>query len=349
MSGRIKIISLLFLFLASMFACKKEKDEVSDLTPYPLSTPEGFPQIPIPAENPLTVEGVALGKKLFFDPILSGDNTMSCGSCHKQGFAFTDSTNQFSTGITKEQGDRNSMALINLAWETPFFWDGGAPTMEDQVLGPISNPLEMHQNLADLIDELNAHPEYPALFKKVFKQDKITSKQLMFAIAQFERTLVSANSRYDKWVRKEGGATLTDKELRGLSLYEDETKGDCFHCHPVKTLFTDFEFRNTGLDSITKDPGRYRITFRKGDEGKFKTPTLRNIEKTAPYMHDGRFKTLEEVLEFYNTGFHYHENLDKNLALAKKGRLTEQDKQDIIAFLKTLTDEEFLTNPKFVK
>ena len=170
----------------------------------------------------------------------------------------------------------------------------------------------------------------------------------MKAIAQFERTVISANSKYDKYVR--GEVELTFDELKGMELIEDQTKGDCFHCHVLGSTFTDFDFKNNGLDSVFTDLGRYRVTLKEADKGKFKTPTLRNVELTAPYMHDGRFKTLEEVLEHYNTGFAENSpNLDVNIALSKKGRMSETEKQQIIAFLKTLTDYDFINNPNFKK
>jgi cytochrome c peroxidase len=338
-----------FVLVASLlvfvFACKKKENNQTNLTPYVLNIPPGFPSMVIPSNNPLTEEGVALGKMLFFDPILSGDNTMSCGSCHKQQFAFVDSSNQFSTGIDGLKGDRNSMPLYNLAWSKGFFWDAGAADMETQVVGPIENPLEMHESLTNALNELNSHPTYPALFKKVFGGDKITTSMIMRAIAQYERILISGNSKYDQYLR--GEAQLTASEQRGLNLYVDMNKGDCNHCHVIGGLFTDFELRNTGLDSIAVDPGRARITLNPLDSGKFKTPSLRNIEVTGPYMHDGRFETLEQCIEHYNTGFRYTQNLDPNLEYAKKGRLNQAEIEDIVAFLKTLTDTEFLNNPKF--
>jgi len=298
----------------------------------------------IPANNPMTYEGIALGKKLFYDPILSGDNTQSCASCHLQINGFTD-PNQFSTGIDGVQGNRNAMPLINLGWQTKFFWDGGANGLESQVLGPITNPIEMHEDLANAIAELSADADYPSLFKAAFGTEEITSQSIMRAIAQFERTLISGNSKYDKYMR--GEVQLTQQELDGMNLFSDMDKGDCVHCHVMGSTFSDFEFRNTGLDSIYADAGRYIITLNENDRGKFKTPSLRNIELTAPYMHDGRFQTLLECVQHYNTGFHYSQNLDPNLFFATKGRMTIQEMEAIVAFMKTLTDTEFITNPAF--
>jgi cytochrome c peroxidase len=340
-----------FVLVASLivlvFACKKTESIQTNLTPYVLNIPPSFPSMIIPSNNPLTEEGVALGKMLFFDPILSGDNSMSCASCHKQQFAFVDSSNQFSTGIDGLKGNRNAMPLYNLAWSKGFFWDAGAADLETQVVGPIENPVEMHESLTNALNELNSHPIYPALFKKVFGGDKITTSMIMRAIAQYERILISGNSKFDQYQR--GEIQLTASEQRGLDLYVDMNKGDCNHCHVIGGLFTDFELRNTGLDSIAIDPGRARITLNSLDSGKFKTPSLRNIEVTGPYMHDGRFETLEQCIEHYNSGFKYTQNLDPNLEYAKKGRLNQNEIADIVSFLKTLTDHDFLINPSFKK
>lgn len=339
--------SLVLLPLAvtlAVYSCKKEP-ETSGPTPYTLSIPSGLPAMAIPATNPLTEEGIELGRRLFYDPILSGNNRMSCGTCHRQQFAFTDSTLRLSIGIDGLPGLRNTMSLANLGYQKKFFWDGGAADLESQVIDPIQNPLEMHETLPRMIGKLNAHPDYPALFEKAFGQRTITTPMVMKAIAQFERTLISGNSKFDQF--KRGLASLTDQERRGMTLFELEEKGDCVHCHSLGSTFSDFEFRNTGLDSIPADAGRFLITLLDTDSGKFKTPSLRNIAVTAPYMHDGRFKTLEECVDHYNTNFHYTKYLDGNIVRLQKGRLDAREKADLIAFLHTLTDHEFLNNPKF--
>ena len=347
----MKKIIVAFIFAVPFFfiACNKcevENPSVSNsgATPYNLIIPEGLPPMVIPSTNPLTIEGVALGKKLFYDPILSGNNTQSCASCHMQEIGFSEST-QYSTGIDGVEGNRNAMPLINLGWQSKFFWDGGANGLESQVIGPITNPIEMHESLANVIAELNAHAEYPDLFRAAFGSEGVTSQNIMRAIAQFERTLISGNSKYDQYMR--GEVLLSAQELNGKSIFEDIDKGDCVHCHSMGSTFSDFEFRNTGLDSISADPGRYNITLNQGDMGRFKTPSLRNVELTGPYMHDGRFQTLLECVQHYNTGFHYSANLDPNLYFAVKGRMTQQEMEDVVAFLKTLTDMEFVNNPEF--
>lgn len=340
-------ITLTFAFNS----CKIDPSTDPELLPHAhahtLDIPSGLPAMPIPANNPLTVEGIALGRKLFYDPILSKGNTQSCASCHRQAFAFTDSTLQHSIGVDGLTGTRNAMPLFNLGYQKKFFWDGGAASLEDQVLAPIQNPVEMHETLPNVIYKLQNHAEYPSLFEAAFGSSKITTNMLMKAIAQFERTLISGNSKFDKYMR--GEVSLTPQELNGMNLYMSEEKGDCFHCHTFGSTFSDFEFRNNGLDAEPVDMGRYLITLNPSDKGKFKTPSLRNVEVTAPYMHDGRFKTLDEVLHHYNSGFIISDYIDPKLAILPKNRMSQQEMNDIIAFLKTLTDYEFLSNPKFAK
>ncbi len=316
-------------------------------THYNLNVPAGLPTMIIPADNLLSVEGIALGRKLFYDKILSANSTMSCASCHQFKNYFIDSAKQYSVGVDQVQGTRNSMPLFNLGYAKSFFWDGSSPSLEAQVSGPITNPIEMHETMPNVISKLQAHPEYPTLFKAAFGTDIVTSKLISQAIAQFERTLISANSKFDQW--KRGEVAFTEQETRGLNVFLDLNKGDCTHCHSYGSTFTDFEFKNNGLDSVSMDKGRALVTKLIADEGKFKTPTLRNIEMTAPYMHDGRFNTLRECIDHYNTNFHYSANLAPELRTMTKNRMTEQDIDDIIAFLKTLTDREFITKTAFDK
>jgi cytochrome c peroxidase len=323
-------------------------------TPYYVELPLGFPEMPIPADNPLTVEGVALGRKLFYDKLLSQNQTQSCGSCHGQTFGFTDANKQFSIGVTGQIGERNSMPIFNLAWvekfaktNHKFFWDGGATSLENQVLGPITNPIEMNETLKNVLQKLQSHPQYPGLFKKAFGTDSITTRLLMFAIAQFERTIVSGNTRFD-YFRMFGDQTmLTPQEKRGFDLFMAEEKADCFHCHNPNSIFsTDFLFHHNGHQS--SDKGLGRITGNTEDNGKFRTPSLRNLVFTAPYMHDGRFSTLEEVVEFYNSGAIRVYPADPFITKHPNGLgLTTEEKQDLVAFLKTMTDSTLLTNPNY--
>lgn len=315
-------------------------------TPFVYQAPDGFPPFFDPDNNPTTKEGIALGRKLFYDPILSGNNTIACADCHRQENAFTD-PRQFSLGIDGIAGRRNSMSLVNIAWQHRLFWDGRAHGLEEQALFPIKDPIEMHENLSNAVAELQAIPEYTELFWLAFGTRQIDSTLLAKALAQFERTFISVNSRYDRW--KLGLDSLNKSELIGMQLFMDSEKGGCAKCHSFGALFSDFLFRNNGKDSIVTDLGRFAISGLPQDIGAFKTPSMRNVEFTAPYMLDGRFATLEEVLEFYNTGFKLGPNTDPFMFTLEKGRLSAQDKADIIAFLKTLSEPEILTNPAFSK
>lgn len=328
------------------YSCGKE---VPETTPYPLQIPQGLSPMVIPADNPLTIEGVALGRKLFYDPLLSKNNMQSCASCHLQSLGFTDHGLRYSVGVDGIAGNRNSMPLINLGWSPRFFWDGRALTLEQQIFQPVTNPIEMNTTWPEVEDKLNTHAEYPNLFYKAFGIERIDSVHVVKAIAQFIRTLISGNSKFDKFLRQQ--AVLTPSEMNGLNIYTTE-KGDCFHCHGFdgSGQFTDFTFHNNGLDTDDEmtDIGLMAVTGNPGDKGKFKTPTLRNIEVTAPYMHDGRFATLEEVIEHYDSGGKPSSTVDPLMKHVGTGlNLTAQEKLDLINFLKTLTDEDFLTDPRF--
>lgn len=309
-------------------------------TPYHIITPYGFPDMIIPEDNPMTVEGVELGRKLFNDPILSGDGTQSCVSCHLQSANFSD-TNQFSTGINGMHGNRNASTIINAGWNNSNFWDGRAITLEEQAFSPVVDPIEMNDTWSNVENKLNSNSEYIQLFKQAYNIDYIDSTHVVMAIAQFERTLISNNSKFDKYSR--GEEVFTKSELNGFAIFNSE-KGDCFHCHGT-SLFTDNLFHNNGLDvEPFLDLGLGKITENTSDNGKFKTPTLRNIEVSAPYMHDGRFATLEEVIEHYDSGGHFSSTVDPLMKKLGVGlNLTNQEKSDLIAFLKTLTDYDYIT------
>lgn len=291
-------------------------------------------------KNPLDAKTIALGRKLFYDPILSLDNTISCSSCHLSFTAFTHVDHALSHGIGDSIGTRNSPVLINLAWSKHFMWDGAVNHIDVQALAPITHPSEMGENLENVIRKLNEHNSYPQLFKEAFGSETISSKQLLKALAQFQLTLISSNSKYDKVKRKE--ATFSKQEKRGYKLF----KKNCASCHS-EPLFTSGEFENNGLevDTFLNDIGRAKITQLSKDKYKFKIPTLRNIEFSFPYMHDGRFKSLREVLNHYTSHISQTENLASQLGNGIK--LSSNDKTDIIAFLLTLSDKEFLFNPDF--
>jgi cytochrome c peroxidase len=339
---------LLCILTISIVSCKKDDDE-KFFTPtfLTIERPAGFPEMIIPAENPTTVEGVALGRKLFYETLLSGNNTMSCGSCHNQSLAFTDNGRSVSTGIDGIQGNRNAQALINLGWNRKFFWDGRAQSLEIQALEPITNPIEMHETWPNAISKLKSAKTYKEDFFKAFGTNDFNSSHAVKALAQFMRTMISYNSRLDKKLRYE--INLTPNELNGLVIYMTE-RGDCFHCHNIDggRLLTDNLFHNNGLDSVFTDSGLYGITGNPSDMGKFLTPTLRNIALTAPYMHDGRFATLEEVVEHYNSGGKPSATVDPLMKHVGTGLgLSAQEKADLVAFLKTFTDSTFITNPAF--
>ncbi|WP_452225649.1 cytochrome-c peroxidase [Lacinutrix chionoecetis] len=345
------------LLILSVSACSKDdtpETEAYEPTPQPLNIPQIFQQTiiapVIPVNNPQTVEGVALGKKLFFDTKLSGDQSMACASCHMPQNAFTDNT-PTSEGIDGVFGARNSMPLFNLAWNygERFTWDGKELSLERQALEPVQNPVEMHSNWDEVVDRLQSDADYPELFRLAFKTSTITKELATNAIAQFERTLISANSKFDKFTL--GQTTLTPQEQNGLDVFMDETRGDCFHCHgnPNNPLWTDNIFHNNGLDSTFTDLGLGAVTGDVNDNGKFKSPSLRNLAYTAPYMHDGRFAILEEVIEFYSTGLQDSETIDPLMKKVQQGgvNLSAQDKADLKAFLLTLSDPSFLNNPDF--
>lgn len=305
-----------------------------------------FPQVKLPADNPLTQEGVALGRQLFHDTRLSSNNTQSCASCHDQTRAFADAR-RFSLGAQQQVGKRNAMPLFNLAWHQGFFWDGRASTLREQVLMPIQDKNEMNETLPNVIAKLNADAECQTAFEKAFGSSEITPERIAKALEQFLLTLVSQESRFDRAARKV--TELTESEKRGLQLFVTEYDpkhnlrgADCFHCHGG-TLFASQPFANNGLELALDDIGRMAVTKNEADRGKFKTPSLRNVARTAPYMHDGRFATLEEVVDHYSSGVRRSTTLDPNLAKHPEGgiQLTTQEKADLVAFLKTLTDETF--------
>ena len=335
-------------------SCSPKEDEVYTPTPYNLKIPSLFSDkliAPIiPSNNPLTQEGVVLGKKLFFDKILSGDGTQSCATCHNPKNAFTDNQ-QFSDGIDGNFGTRNSMPLFNLAWnfDERFAWDGKDFGLEGQAFEPVSNPIEMHSKWTDVEQKLQNHSEYPTLFKQAFGTSKIDSVLVTKAIAQFERTLISGNSKFDKFLR--GETTLTPEEQNGFNVFMDEARGDCFHCHGSNNnpLWTDNKFHNNGLDATFTDLGLGAITGDPADNGKFKSPSIRNLAFTAPYMHDGRFATLEEVINHYSEGLKSSSTIDPLMKKVNQGGvgLSPKDKADLKAFLLSLTDFDFISNPDF--
>ncbi len=310
------------------------------------SVPANFPQpVYVLANNPITPAGVALGRTLFNDGQLSRDGSIACSECHQQAYAFTHHQHDLSHGIDNRLGERNSLPLQNLAWQKQFFWDGGVHDLDLSPVTAIENPVEMDETTTNVVRKLRNDPKYPPMFKAAFGTDEVNGTRFLQALSQFMLTMVSGNSRYDKWVRNEPGGTLTPDEQAGLTTF----RARCGSCHAGE-LFTDNSFRNNGLYvQGSRDEGRARITELAEDRYKFKVPSLRNVEKTLPYMHDGRFYSLKAVLDHYAENVQPTENLDP--LLRQNGRLgialSETEKGQIIAFLKTLTDDEFLKNPKF--
>jgi len=319
---------------------------------------DSFPSIVSIAPGDLTVAGVDLGRHLFYDPILSEDFTQSCSSCHLPEGSFTDNL-ALSTGIDGVEGKRSSMSLLNLVYnDQSFFWDGRTTTLEEQALLPVEDVVELHNTWPEVIDRLKAHNDYPEKFRKAFgisDRSEITKELAAHAIAQFEKTLVSSGkSKYDRELV--GEYFYTDDEVDGRHMYFDNTasslpEAECSHCHGG-ALFTTNEFFNNGLDGVQSvldfdDIGLGMVTQDTFDYGKFRAPTLRNIANTAPYMHDGRFETLEEVVDHYFSGGHLSSNVDPlmNDLRAKSNEFTEDHKRQLVAFLKTLSDPVFMENP----
>ncbi len=326
-------------------------------TPYIPQYPSYFGnRINIPDDNPLTEEGIQLGRMLFYETALSAYNRISCATCHQQPYAFTDGK-VFSQGVDGRQTDRNAMSLANLLWVRNFFWDGRAPSLEKQAETPLTNPHEMGQSLQISVQKLQRIKTYPALFKKAFGTGGITGERILKALAQFERTLISANSKYDQSLR--GEYQLTSAEQNGMNLFFTNPSpgrnirgASCGHCHGGPKTFIEL-YHNNGLDSIPADAGRKKLTGQEIDNGRFRVVTLRNIALTAPYMHDGRFTTLEEVIDHYSEHIIQSPTLSpflQNNSNEPNGTslaLTQQEKKDIIAFLHLLTDSAFITDKRF--
>ena len=364
MKTKLKVLALIIVAVVGiLFGCKKDKKEtptteepiLQDNTPYVLDK-GSFPAAPIAADNSLTVQGVLLGRMLFYEKTLSKNNTLACAGCHKQEFAFNDSA-RFSIGILGLQGKRQAMSVFNLAWHTnEFFWDGRSHLLRDQALKPIEDTLEMFENLPNIVAKLNTNTLYKNQFMRTFGSEEITSVKISLALEQFMNSIISNNSKYDKFLA--GTATLTTSEENGRKLFfmeynpffPTQSGAECSHCHSGFN-FENNEYMNNGLDtdaSIT-DKGREKVTNNISDRAKFKVPSLRNIALTSPYMHDGRFKTLEQVVDHYDSNLKASTYIDPALenTRAKGLMLNPQQKADLVNFLKTLTDNSLTTNTKY--
>lgn len=339
--------SILYLGIASISflgsACRQESVDAGP-KPIPFPQPTNFPP-PVYdlSSNPLTQEGFELGRKLFYEVKFSRDNSISCGSCHLQANAFTHHGHDVSHGIDDKVGTRNSPPIQNLAWSKSFFWDGGVFNLDLQPLAPIENPVEMDEKLPVVLEKLRKDPAYPPLFNRAFGTNEINTNRVLKAMSQFMLMCVSADTKYDAYIRKK--VSLSAAEMSGLSTFQQK----CASCHSAD-LFTDEKFHNNGLPpSLVDDKGRFFITLQEKDKYTFKTPSLRNIALTGPYMHDGRFRTLDAVLEHYNSGVIFSPTLDPLLqsTLGQPGiRITMEEKRNLIAFLNTLSDNSFIRDPK---
>lgn len=328
-------------------------------TPYNLDIPPGFPQMLIPEDNPMTVQGIALGRRLFYDPILSSDSTISCAGCHQLEAAFNDRSPR-AVGIGNQVGPRSSMSLMNIGFnENGFFWDGRVKTLEEQALHPVTNPVEMGDIWENVEEKLRRHPTYPAFFREAFGIDsrsQLTRTLVSRALAQFERTLVSANSRYDQkfYQQNSDPFLLSDLEIDGYNIFFDDLTntakgGHCAHCHGGP-LLTNNEYFNNAIQSVNSlddfaDKGLGAVTGRRTDNGKFRAPSLRNIALNAPYMHNGSLQTLEDVVDHYSSGGHWAENV--NVQSINHLSLNDYEKKALTAFLHTFTDTTYYGREDF--
>ncbi|MEZ5007084.1 MAG: cytochrome c peroxidase [Chitinophagales bacterium] len=328
--------------LFSFLAC--EQDAVSINKAYTFTSPPHFPPSSYTFENnPITEKGFKLGRKLFFDPILSVDQSVSCGNCHLQQVAFADSPNHpFSVGVEDRTGTRNAPSLANLAFFKEFFWDGGVTHLDFVPINAIEAHFEMDETLVNVVAKLNQSNDYRALFQEAFDIDTITSPFLLHALSQFTLMMISDQSKFDLYLNNK--ATLSNEEMKGYEIFNQK----CSSCHSG-VLQTDFSYRNNGIDSVFTDIGRAIITENSSDEGKFRVPSLRNITRTAPYMHNAKFNTLEEVLQHYATNIHASPTLDPLLQNNNTVgiALTQTEQRQIITFLATLTDYEFISDDRF--
>lgn len=329
---RYTFIWMVLPFIFFLFpACEKT---------YELEIPEGFPVPIYPKDNALSAARVALGKKLFYDPLLSRDSSISCNSCHKQEFAFTD-PKPISPGVENRLGKRNAMSLVNVAYGKMMNRDGGVPKLDLQAIVPIETEEEMDFSAQEIAERLNQMPDYQKLFKKAYDREA-DAFTITRALGAFQRTLISGNSPYDQYEFQGIAHALNAQELRGKALFFSD-RLNCTTCHSGFN-FSAGTFANNGLYENYKDNGRRDVTLAEADIGHFKIPTLRNIELTAPYMHDGSLSTLEAVIEHYDSGGKAHPNKNE---VIQPLHLSNEEKQDLIAFLKSLTDQRFIENPAF--
>lgn len=350
MTRKVSLLVLLIVVIAAVVWWYRGRQLQSSMepakpigAPVSIAAPLGLPPVPIPADNPPTAETIALGRKLYYDPILSVDDTVACATCHTPDLGFSDGK-QFSEGVKGQTGGRNAPTVFNVAYFTTQFWDGRSPSLEKQAEGPVQNPIEMAHTLEGVEKKLMADSGYRSEFEKAFGPGRITYEMVEKAIASFERTVVSGNSPFDRYFYGGDQEALSESAHRGLEVFRDPEKGNCTACHTIDetyALFTDNEFHNLGVDLDSqgglKDMGRYEVTRNVDDQGAFKTPSLRNVALTAPYMHDGSLKTLQDVIDFYVGGGSSNLWLDEEMKALDF--LTFPERADLLAFLESLTGE----------
>ena len=347
MTSRRLFLSVLILTVAASALLLYSQDQTASAvlpigTPVQIQAPLGLPPVPIPRDNPPTAETISLGRRLYYDPILSVDETVSCATCHSPGYGFAD-PKPVSEGVGKKTGTRNSPTVINSAYSRLQFWDGRAPSLEKQAEGPVVNPVEMANTLAVVEQRLNADPSYREAFAKAWGEKPITYDMVEKSIASFERTVIVGNSPFDRWKYGHDESAVDASVKRGFVVFTSKEKGNCAACHTVEdkyALFTDNQFHNVGVGvdmGEFTDVGLFAITHNEGDKGKFKTPTLRNITQTAPYMSDGSLKNLKEAIDFYIGAGNSNPNLDKQIHVLDF--LSGQERADLEAFLKSLTGQ----------
>jgi cytochrome c peroxidase len=349
-SARVSLFAVLFLFslflaLTSCFPGRAQSTAGNSPVmpvgkPVQIKPPLGLPPVPIPADNPPTEETIALGRRLYYDPSLSVDGTISCASCHTPEFAFSDNE-PTSQGVGKQHGTRHAPTVINSAYGTLQFWDGRAASLEEQAKGPMANPVEMAHTLDGVVQRLQADANYPALFKKAWGTDQITIDMVAKSIASFERTVLAGDSPFDRFFFDHDSRALSPEAQRGLHIFVDPRKGNCAVCHPIDqgyALFTDNKFHNLGVGADARgnlqDLGRSVVTKKEEDTGCFKTPTLRNLANRGPYMHDGSLPTLKAVFAHYIIGGVWNPHLDREMRALD--RLTADEREDLLQFLDSL-------------
>ena len=342
------VVAAIVAAISSIQTATREKQKAASAPSKPvgavveIKAPLGLPPVPVPAENPPTAETIALGKRLYYDTALSVDNTVSCASCHDPARGFAD-PRQFSVGVNQKLGGRNSPPVANAAYFEAQFWDGRAPTLEAQAEGPVQNPVEMAHTLKGVEERLSTDSTYPEAFRRAFGEGPITYQKVEKAIATFERTVLLANSPFDRWYFGKDKKALSPAAQRGFEVFRRADKANCATCHTLAenhALFTDNKFHNIGIgvkDGVPADLGRYEVTKNDADRGSFKTPSLRNIALTAPYMHDGSLKDLKQVIDYYIGGANSNPHLDKNIKVLDY--LSGQERADLLAFLQSLTGE----------